>query len=281
MNNQLELNLPIEISDCFIYLDNNNSLSIKDKFTDSVYVFKDNIIDFKNSNSHIAFLNKDSGCKQLHVYDIKENTFFTVKEFYNDDFLINDNFLFYIDSLSIYKMDLRTKEKYVLCEIGTDDVVLNYTNNNYLMFSYISNSIPTTFLFDLDTQENKPISQNSMSLMILDNYIYGLDNRSNIFRINISTLDKETVSDFPVLKFCITDKYLVYIDYQGYLRTLDYKGVNRIIAEASNDFIVLDNKIYYTSLTTKDYIFQTQLTGNPKKVFAKNSHNSLKLNFIK
>lgn len=276
-----DTNVSINLKDSFIYIDNKNSLSIKDKFSESSYVLKENVIDFKNSNDYIAFINKDSNWKQLNLYDIKENSFFTVKEFYKDDFLINDKFLFYIDSLSVYKMDLVSKEKTVLCKIGTDDVVLNYADNDYVMFSYISNSIPTTFLFNLKTEEIKAITYNAMNLMILGNYVYGLDSSSNIFRISLETFDKETVSDFPVLKFCITDKYLTYIDYQGYLRTLDYNGINRVISESSNDFVVLDNKLYYTSFTNKDYIFETQPTGNPKKILIKNSYNILKLNFIK
>lgn len=269
----------IDFSNKYIYVDNNNSLCLKDKYSENIIVLSENVLEFKNSDKYLVFINKDFNGKSLQLYNISTGKSETLKSYYNEDFLVKDDYLFYIEENSICKVNLNSNEKESLVELSTNDVVLNFVNDTMLIFSYIKNSVPTSFSYNLTNGDCKEIATNSTNVIVLNDTIYGLDSNFNIFKVK-SDYTLDTVSNYPILKFTIDADYLTYMDTKGSLITLDSKGNKRIISDSVIDFKRIGDNLYYISASSENTIFETQLTGRHKKAIIKNSSPILNLNFI-
>lgn len=276
---EVESCINVDFFNKYIYIDNENSLCLKDKTSNSTSLISQNILEFKNSNEFLAFIQKDTSGKKLKICDIKTGETTTVKDYYNEDFLVKDEYLFYVENNSIYKLNLNSKENSILVTIGTNDVVLNLVTDESIIFSYIKQSTPTTFSYNFHSEDLKEVAKNVTNIVVSNNVIYGLDSNLNLFKINKdNTLD--TVSNYPILKFTINNDYLVYIDTNGSLTTLDSKGIKRIISDSAIDFKRIEDKIYYISASKENTIFETQLTGRHKNIIIDNANTKLSLSSI-
>lgn len=266
-------------SNKYIYIDSENSLCLKDINSEEIIVLNREVLEFKNSSDFLVFTSKDLNNKNLKIYNLKTAQEETLKDYYTEDFLVKDDYLFYIENNSIKKLNLNSKEEKTLIELGTNDVVLNFVDDKLLTFSYIVNSTPTTYSYNLNSGECKEIAKNSTNIVISNNIIYGLDSNFNIFKVDTNG-NIDTVSNYPVLKFSIDSDYIVYIDTKGSLNTLDSRGNKRVISDSVIDFKRIGNTLYYISASSENKVLETQLTGRHKKVVLLNSSPMFNFNLI-
>lgn len=277
---EVQMQTNIDFSNKYIYLNSDNSLCLKDIYSDDVTVFSKDVLEFKKSNEYLIFTNKDYDGKRLKSLDLKTGNVETLKDYYNEDFLVQNEYLFYLEDNKICRLNLNSKESEELIALNTNDVVLNLVNDNVLVFSYMERSVPTTYSYDLNKKTSKKVATSSSNIVSLDGVLYGLDYNLNIFKVNSdNTLD--TISNYPVLKFTIDKDYMVYIDVNGSLITLDSKGNKRVIADSATDFKRIDNNLYYISASSKNTLFETQLTGRHKKAITNDSSPTLNIDLTK
>lgn len=277
---ETQIQANVDFSNKYIYLNSDNSLCLKDIYSEDVTILSKDVLEFKKSNEYLIFINKDYDGKRLKSLDLKTGNVETLKDYYNEDFLVQNEYLFYLEDNKICKLNLKSKESEELVALNTNDVVLNLVNDNALVFSYMERSIPTTFSYDLTKKTSKKVATNSSNIVYLDGALYGLDSNLNIFKVNSdNTLD--IISNYPVLKFTIDKDCMVYIDANGSLITLDSKGSKRVIADSATDFKRIDNNLYYISASSKNTIFETQLTGRHKKAITNDSSPTLNIDLTK
>lgn len=277
---ETQIQANVDFSNKYIYLNSDNSLCLKDIYSEDVTILSKDVLEFKKSNEYLIFINKDYDGKRLKSLDLRTGNIETLKDYYNEDFLVQNEYLFYLEDNKICKLNLNSKESEELVVLTTNDVVLNLVNDNVLVFSYMERSIPTTFSYDLNKKTSKKVATSSSNIVYLDGALYGLDSNLNIFKVNSdNTLD--TISNYPVLKFTIDKDYMVYIDVNGSLITLDSKGNKRVIADSATDFKRIDNNLYYISASSKNTLFETQLTGRHKKAITNDSSPTLNIDLTK
>lgn len=263
----------------YIYIDDNNSLILKDKDSSIETVVEERVIDFKVADHYIVYIHKDSTGKHLAKYSLLDNSSSVIKDYYNNEFIINNDILYYAENNIIRRLDLITNEDEEVIDIGTEDFIFNYVDDSRLILSYIKNSVPTTQEYSFENNTLSLLTFDSTNIFALNGFIYGLNKESNIFRIN-SNKEIETISDFPVLKFYMNNNYLVYIDSEGKLMSLNLDGTNRVISDYANNFKIVDDYLYYMTPASKGKVFKTQLTGRHKETIIEKAHNDFNFDEI-
>lgn len=275
-----EISSNINFSNKYIYINNNNALCLKDIYSDDISILIENVLEFKNSNEYVVFINKDFNHKKLVSYEISTGKLNTIKDYYNDDFLVKNEYLFYIEDTNICKVNLKTNDTEKLVKLTTNDVVLNLVDDNKIIYSHMEGSLPTTFSYDFTTKVTKKLATGSSNIVSMKDVLYGLDSNLNMFKINPDG-SSDTIANYPVLKFEIDKDYIVYLDANGSLNTLDSKGNKRVISDSATDFKRIDNNLYYMSSSSENVIYETQLKGRHKKSAVTDSSPMLNINLIK
>lgn len=255
----------------YIYINNNNELIILNKDSNAKTTVSSNVLDFSIGSSSLTYTHKDSTGKHLSIYYPESNTYEQFKDYYNSDYIMNENLLFYMNDHIIECYNVETKEIKSIYDAKTNDLVFNYVDDSILIFSSIRNGVPATQKYSFDDDSISLVCFDATNIIVLDNYIYGLDNNLNIFRVD-NKQNIETILDFVVLKFYIDDEFLVYIDANGVLNSLDLNGDNRVISDCVNDFLVSNNELYFATTKNPGTVYKTQLTGRHKNTILNDSN---------
>lgn len=255
----------------YIYINNGNQLIISNKDSKSQTIVSSNVLDFSIGTSSLTYSHRDTTGKHLSIYYSDTNTYEQFKDYYNSDYIMYNNLLFYMNDNTIESYNIETKETKTIYNANTNDLVFNYIDDSILIFSSIRNGVPATQKYSFKDNAISLVYFNATNIVVLGDYIYGLDHNLNIFRIgNDENID--VISDFPVLKFYIDNNFLVYIDADGQLNSLDLNRNNRVISSSVNDFIVNNNELYYTTTSNPGYVYKTQLSGRHRDIILKDSN---------
>lgn len=265
------INTSSPFKNSYIYINNNNDLIILDKDSNAKTTIASNVLDFSIGSSSLAYIHKDSTGKHLSIYYPESNTYEQFKDYYNSDYIMHENLLFYMNDYTIESYNVDTKEIDVVYNANTNDMVFNYVDDSILIFSSIRNGVPATQKYSFSDKSISLVYFNATNIIVLDNYIYGLDNNLNIFRVD-NKQNIETISDFLVVKFYIDNNFLVYIDANGTLNSLDLNGDNRVISDYVNDFLVSNNELYFTTTKNLGSVYKTQLTGRHRNTILDDSN---------
>lgn len=252
-----------------IYINDDNQLILHQKDTNTDITVSSNVIDFNDGNSFLAYTSKDSSGKHLTIYHPETNEYNKFKEHYSYDYIVCKDMLFYINNMYIESYNVNTREVQKIYNVITEDLVFNYVDDEMIIFSSIINGIPTTQKYSFTDNVASVVCTNATNITVLDDYIYGLTDDLNMFRID-SMQNIEAISDFKVLKFYINKNYLVYIDDEGSLNSLDLNGNNRLISDSASDFKVIENNLYFTTMKKPGFVYKTQLTGQHKELLLTN-----------
>ncbi|MGU8834356.1 hypothetical protein ACV3UL_08640 [Clostridium perfringens] len=263
----------------YIYIDSNSNLVIKDPMSNSTEVLAQNIVDYKYSSKYIVYTEKYSFKTKTYSYNRLSGETEVILEAFKGDYEIYNDFLFYIDKNSIMKLNLSSKEKISLESIDTSDVVLHGYVKGNLFFSCIKDGRPTLFAFNEDTSTIKNINTYPSNIRFSENYLYGLNEFGNIYRLN-SYNKIDTIGGLEVLSYELSNDNIVYMDDKGSLNCLTLDGVNRVIAENVVDFKVFNDNILYLSSNKPNTAFITQLTGNHKSVLVDNIGSNFNINIL-
>lgn len=261
----------IELS-FYVYINSDNELSLKHKLTNEIQILDKQVIDLELGLNTIVYISKGSGSKRLISYSMQTKEKKVIRDYYSNEFIIYENSLFLVEKGKVLEFDLNSDNSKELFDVGTDDLIFNYVNKDKLIFSHMKNSVPTTQSYIFTTKATEIVSFDATNITVLGDYIYGLNKSSNIFRID-SENNIEIISDFTVIKFYIDNNYLIYIDEQGVLNSLDLNSSNRVISKLASNFFVNNNDLYYITPSSKNTIYKTQLNGRHKEIIIENAHN--------
>lgn len=263
--------------DYYIYIDTSNNLLLLDKFTKEEILISKNVLDFKIGDKAVIYSYKNNTGTNLVVYSLSTQQYNTIHNHYINDYIVYNNFMYTVENFKIIQTDLTTFESKELFPVKTEDLIFNYVDDKQLIFSSIINSVPTSQQYIFAKNFTSLIAFNSTNIMVHGNYIYGLNEDSNLFRIDVDG-NTEIISDFVILKFYIDDNFLIYIDAKGKLNTLEYTSTNRVIADYASNFLVKNNCLYYISRQSNNNIYKIQLTGGPKDVILDNANSDFQFN---
>jgi len=264
-------------SDYYIYIDTSNNLLLLDKFTKEETLISKNVLDFHIGDNTVIYSYKDSGSTKLVLYSLITQQSTTINSHYINDYIVYKNFIYTVENFKTIQTDLTTFESKELFSVKTEDLIFNYVDDKQLIFSSIINSVPTSQQYIFAKNFTSLVAFNSTNIIVHDNYIYGLNEDSNLFRIDVDG-NTEIISDFVILKFYIDDNFLIYIDAKGKLNTLEYTSTNRVIADYASNFLVKNNCLYYISRQSNNNIYKIQLTGGPKDVILDNANSDFQFN---
>lgn len=263
--------------DYYIYTDTSNNLLLLDKTTKEETIISERVLDFYVGDKTVVYLYKGNNGTQLVLYSFITQKSTPINNYYINDYIVHKNYLYTVENLKILKYDLISLESEELCDVKTEDLIFNYADDEQLIFSSILNSVPTTQKYTFETNTKSLVSFNSSNIMAHGEYIYGLNNDSNLFRVDTDG-NIEVISDFIMLKFYIDDSFLVYIDERGKLNALESNGTNRVLSDYVNDFMVKNNFLYYMSQYSHNKIYKTPLTGRYKEVITEKANINFNFN---
>lgn len=263
--------------DYYIYIDTSNNLLLLDKFTKEEILISKNVLDFKIGDKAVIYSYKNNTGTNLVVYSLSTQQYNTIHNHYINDYIVYNNFMYTVENFKIIQTDLTTFESKELFPVKTEDLIFNYVDDKQLIFSSIINSVPTSQQYIFAKNFTSLIAFNSTNIMVHGNYIYGLNEDSNLFRIDVDG-NTEIISDFVILKFYIDDNFLIYIDAKGKLNTLEYTSTNRVVADYASNFLVKNNSLYYISRHSNNKLYKTSLTGGHKEVILEKVNSDFKFN---
>lgn len=266
--------------DCYVYIDSSNNLTVKDKLNNSSTVLSTDVLEFRSDEKYIVYVSKSYAAKKLISYSFETKETTTIKDNYIYDFYVDGNLLYFIEDKCIYSYNLDTSEVISILELKTSDIVLDYIDTDKIIFSCLISNVPTTQEYNLKTKEIKTLFKNASSIISLRDFTYGIDSSLHLFRIDEHG-NIDTISDLNMLKFFINEYSIVYIDELGKLNTIDSNGTNRVIADSVNDFIVIEDYIYYISPSAKNKIIKIHLSGRNKEFIIENANNNFNFNELK
>lgn len=262
--------------DYYVYIDNENKLTILDKETKKSTVLSNDVIEFHTGDEYIVYISKNFDGKKLLSYSFATKEITTIKDYYTNDFFVYNDYLYLVEENTIYSYNLNTTTTSSILTIHTSDIIFNYIDNDKLIYSSLVDSISTTQEYLFESKITKKLFSNASNIIVLNDYIYALNDSMNLFRLN-KLGQIETISDLTMINFFINDDILVYIDEQGKLNTIEISGTHKIIADSVSDFNVINNNIYYMSPSAENKIFKAPLTGRHKETIIQNAN--LNFNF--
>lgn len=194
-------------------------------------------------------------------YDFSGKVGNTSENAVKSGFCATDNYIYMInENYELIEIDKETRD---FLELSNVEVLFGQYSviDNYIFY----NSTDGLMVSSLDGKFEKKLSDGLFSpLVAFDCYVYYSEGRDGILkRIDIKTLEEETLSEDIISEFGIFDEKLYYV-MEGNLYTADLNGENTVILVSDTSMYSLtygDGKIYFINTSQENVVCSYDLNS--------------------